>query len=408
MNNNNLAIMGGQPVRNEYLPYGQQWLDDHDIQAVIETLKSPYLTQGPKIAEFEEKVANYVGANYAVAFCNGTAGLHAACYAAGVSEGDEVITTPITFVASANCVRYLGANPVFVDINNSTYNIDPEKIEDKITSKTKAIIPVDFTGQPADIKRIKEIADKYKLVVIQDAAHSLGATYDHEYLNMEEGNSCKVGAIADMTMFSFHPVKHITTGEGGMIVTNSEVYAKKLRSFRSHGITSDRSIMLEDHGPWYYEMLELGYNYRMTDIQASLGISQLNKLDAYIKIRRNYANIYNQAFQGLSGIIIPYQLNGTHSSWHLYSLRFELQKFTANRRQIFDALRAENIGVHVHYIPVHLQPYYRERGYGKGLCPIAEQWYEEIITLPLFPKMTMGDIESVIEAVNKVYYAYKK
>jgi perosamine synthetase len=391
-----LAIHGGRPVRDDFLPYGQQWIDDEDIESVIATLASPWITQGPKIPEFEEKVAQYVGARYAVAFSNGTAALHAACYAAGVGQGDEVITSPITFVASANCALYVGAKPVFVDINSQTYNLDTDLIEKAITPNTRAIIPVDFTGQPVDMDVINDIAKKHKFVVIQDAAHSFGATYKGE----------KVGKLADMTMFSFHPVKHITTGEGGLIATDSEEYAEKLRLFRSHGITKDNVQV--DEGPWYYEMVDLGYNYRMTDIQAALGITQLKKIDQFVDARRRIASYYHQKFSNLDGVITHCQHPETNSSWHLYILRLELGSFKVDRREIFEALRAENIGVHVHYIPVHFQPYYKNLGYKKGLCPIAEKWYEEVMTLPLFPKMLQSDMDSVVEGVKKVLNYYKK
>ncbi|MCA1055310.1 UDP-4-amino-4,6-dideoxy-N-acetyl-beta-L-altrosamine transaminase [Rossellomorea aquimaris] len=388
-----LAIHGGKPARENYLSYGKQWVDDNDIDSVIGILKSPYITQGPAIEEFEEKFARYVGVKYAVAFSNGTAALHGACHAAGVGEGDEVITSPITFAASANCSLYVGAKPVFADIHNDTYNINPEKIEEVISSKTKAIIPVDFTGQPAEMSSIKDIANKHNLVVIEDAAHSLGATY----------SGSKIGSLADMTMFSFHPVKHITTGEGGIIVTDSIEYAEKLRLFRSHGIIKNNF-----KEPWYYEMVDLGYNYRMTDVQAALGLSQIEKLEKFIELRREIAQCYNEAFAHLPGVIIPNQLDCTESSWHLYILRLDTHKLKVNRLEIFNALRAENIGVHVHYIPVYWHPYYEKLGYKKGLCPIAESWYEEIITLPIFPKMSQKDTDSVIEAVNKVIEFYQK
>lgn len=391
-----LAIQGGKPVRDSLLPYGQQWIDEDDIKAVIQTLKNPYITQGPKITEFENAIAGYVGTKYAVAFSNGTAALHAACYAAGISAGDEVITTPMTFVASANCVLYVGAKPVFADIDNNTYNIDPKSIEEKITSKTKAIIPVDFTGQPADLGAIREIANKYNLVVIEDAAHAIGATY----------NNRKIGSISDMTMFSFHPVKHITTGEGGMIVTDSEKYYQKLKLFRSHGITKENRS--RNVGPWYYEMVDLGYNYRMTDIQATLGLSQFKKLDHFVERRKRLANYYNKEFANMPELITPKQLHSAESSWHLYVLRLNLGLLKADRKEIFEALLAENIGVQVHYIPVYLQPYYRQLGYLQESCPIAEKLYEEIISLPLFPKMTEEDILSVIQAVGKVISYFRK
>lgn len=406
-----LAIHGGQPIRDSYLPYGKQWLCDEDIVSVVRILEGPMITQGKTIDVFEQVIADYVGAKYAIAFCNGTAALHGACYAAGIGNDDEVLVPPVTFVASANAVLYAGGKPVFVDIDAQTYNINPELLEQVITPRTRAIIAVDFTGQPVDIRWIREVADRYNLIVIQDSAHSLGAYYDTKYLANEESHighskNRMVGTTADMTMFSFHPVKHITTGEGGVIVTDSKELADKLRMFRSHGITSDRNLMTKDEGPWYYEMHELGYNYRMTDIQAALGISQMGRLQFFVDRRREYASIYNEAFKDVEGIIVPYQLTGTHSSWHLYVIRLQLEKFSATRRQIFGALRAENIGVHVHYIPVYLQPYYQQLGYRKGICPIAETCYEEFLTLPLYPKMLVGDLNDVICGVKKVLNEY--
>lgn len=380
-------------TRTTMLPYGQQWLDDDDITAVIKVLKGDFITQGPAILDFENKVATYVGAKYSVAFTNGTAALHAACFAAGIGQGDEVITTPITFLASSNCVLYQDATPIFVDIDPNTYNIDPAKIEEHINSDTKAIIAVDFTGQPVEIDRISQIAKQHNLVLIQDAAHSLGADYADR----------KIGAWADMTMFSFHPVKHVTTGEGGVIVTDNEHYYRKLIQFRSHGMTKDPDELLKDEGPWYYEMQSLGYNYRMTDMQAALGASQMNKLDSFVHRRREIVEKYNEAFADLPGLILPYQHPNAHSSWHLYVTRWLPEYFDATRKDIFEDLRDLNIGVHVHYIPVYLQPYYQELGYAKGLCPIAEQYYSTAITLPMFPKMTDQDIDDVINAVKSVY-----
>jgi perosamine synthetase len=387
-----------EPVRQSYLPYGRQWIDDYDIEAVVEVLKGDYLTTGPYISKFEQAVAHYVGAKYAVAFSNGTAALHGACFAAGISEGNEVITTPMTFAASANCVLYQGGVPVFADIDEKTYNIDPNKIEEKITDKTKAIIPVDFTGQPVELDSILEIAKKYNLVVIEDAAHALGATYKGR----------KVGSISDMTMFSFHPVKHITSGEGGIITTNNEEYYEKLLQFRSHGITRAKDKLNEYHGPWYYEMQFLGYNYRMTDIQAALGTSQLKKIEKFIELRRKYVEIYNEAFKDMDEIITPFQHEDGESSWHLYIIRLKLDKLTASRREIFEALQQQNIGVNVHYIPVHFQPYYQQLGYKKGICPNAEKLYEEMITLPLFPAMSEKDVNDVIKVVKRTIDYYRK
>jgi perosamine synthetase len=378
--------------RETYLPYGKQWLDNEDIEAVIKVLKSDYLTTGPSVSEFEKAVAKYVGSKYAVAFSNGTAALHGACFAAGISHGDEVITTPLTFAASANCVLYQGGVPVFADIDPDTYNIDPSEVEKRITSKTKAIIPVDFTGQPVDLDSIRGIAKKHNLVVIEDAAHALGATYKGEM----------VGSISDMTMFSLHPVKHITSGEGGIITTNNKEYYDKMIQFRSHGITRDVDKLKNNHGPWYYEMQFLGYNYRMTDIQAALGNSQLKKLNKFVDLRKQIVKRYNDAFMGIPEITVPFQDNKGASSWHLYILKFDTTKLKTDRKEIFESLKALNIGVNVHYLPVHLLPYYEEMGYEKGITPNAEKLYEEIITLPLFPAMTNQDVQDVIDAVLEV------
>lgn len=375
----------------EFISYGRQTLEEDDIQAVIETLSSPNLTQGPKIAEFERVIASYVGVKYAVAFCNGTAALHGACYAAGIGEGDEVITTPITFAASANCVRYVGGTVVFADIDEHTYNIDPEQIRAKITPKTKAIIPVDFTGQPVDIDVIMDIAKEHNLVVIEDGAHSLGASYQGR----------KVGIKADMTMFSFHPVKPITTAEGGIIVTNNEGFYRKLLNFRSHGIEQKPSSLKE--GRWYYEMTDLGYNYRMTDLQAALGVSQMKKLDAFIERRREIATIYTNILKNITGIKVPKQLEGTESGWHLYMVQLE----DVNRKKVFDELRALNIGVHVHYIPVYWHPYYEQLGYKKGLCPVAENFYGKALTLPIHPSLTDDEVSIIVSALVKVIESYK-
>ncbi|HDR6317096.1 TPA: UDP-4-amino-4,6-dideoxy-N-acetyl-beta-L-altrosamine transaminase [Bacillus thuringiensis] len=392
-----LGIHGGKPVRETYLPYGQQQIDEHDIQAVVDILKGDFLTTGPTIQQFEKSIAKYVEAKYAVSFSNGTAALHAACYAAGITEGDEVITTPMTFVASANCILYQGGKPVFADIDNETYNISPKSIEEKITTKTKAIIPVHFTGQPVELDAIQKIAKENNLIIIEDAAHALGAIYKDK----------KIGSIGDMTMFSFHPVKHITTGEGGVITTNNPLFYERLVQFRTHGIERNLQKLFENHGPWYYEMQFLGYNYRLTDIQAALGLSQLSKLDSFIKNRKKYVDIYNKEFSCLSEIIIPKQLPQTDSSWHLYILRLNTKLLKCNRKEIYEALQKENIGVNVHYIPVHLQPFYQKLGYRKGICPQAENVYEEIITLPLFPKMTEADVWDVIKAVRKVLSFYR-
>lgn len=393
-----LAIKDGKPVRDKYLPYGCQWIDDEDIKEVVKVFEGDWITQGPRIKQFEKAIADFVGAKYAVAVSSGTAALHSACFAAGIEKGDEVITTPITFAASSNCILYLEGRPVFADIKEDTYNIDSQEIKKKITNKTKAIIPVDFAGHPADLDRICSIAKNYNLTVIEDASHALGAEYKDK----------KVGSVSDLTVFSFHPVKHITTGEGGIVVTDNEGFYEKLLLFRTHGIIKNRLKLAKDEGPWYYEMQELGYNYRITDFQCALGISQLKKIDRFIKRRREIAQRYNEAFRSVKEIIIPYEKPGVKSAWHIYVIRLELDKLKTTRKEIFEALRAENIGVHVHYIPVYYHPYYQKLGYQKGLCPKSEEYYERCITIPLFAKMLDEEIGEVITGVEKVISYYKK
>ena len=371
-----------------YIPYGRQSIDEEDIQAVVEVLRSDYLTTGPKVAEFEKKIAEYTGAKYAVAVSNGTAALHVACLAAGIKEGDEVITTPITFAASANCALYCGAKPVFADIDPKTYNISAEEIEKKITPKTKAIIPVHYTGQPCDMNRIHAIAKKHGLLVIEDGAHALGAVYHGK----------KVGFLgSDMTCFSFHPVKPITTGEGGMVMTDDEALYKKLLLYRSHGITREESMLKEQQGAWYYEQQCLGYNYRITDIGCALGLSQLKKLDSFLKRRKEIAARYTEAFDGLDGIQVPEQMDGCESGWHLYMI----QVLKKDRKEVFDRLRDAGIGVNVHYIPVYQFPYYREHGYREACCEQAEKFYERAISLPVFPGLTEEQQEYVIQKVKE-------
>lgn len=391
-------IESNRPTRTTFLPYGQQAIDEDDIAAVVNVLRSDFITQGPAIERFERAVAEYSGAKFAVAFCNGTAALHGACYAASIGEGDEVITTPITFLASSNCVLYCGGTPVFADIRPDTYNLDPDEAAKKITSRTKAIIAVDFTGQPVETDRLSMLARDHGLVLIQDAAHSLGATYSGR----------RVGSLADMTMFSFHPVKHVTTGEGGIIVTDNREYYEKLLMFRSHGMTKDPQLLEQNDGPWYYEMQQLGYNYRMTDIQASLGTSQMAKLDRFVALRREIAQAYNQAFSNIPGLQIPYQLPQTDSSWHLYVLRWDEEHFDGGRDRAFEELRNLKIGVHVHYIPIYRQPFYWKLGYSSDGYIEAERYYRTAMTLPLFPKMTDADIQDVINGVKFVAAKLRK
>jgi perosamine synthetase len=339
-----------------------------------------------------------VGAAHAVSFSSGTAAMHGAAFAAGLKPGDEAITTPLTFAATANCIVYQGATPVFADVSADTLNLDPEQVEQRLTGKTRAILPVDYAGHPADLDAIRKIADGHGLVVIEDACHALGARY----------RSRRVGGIVDMTVFSFHPVKHITTGEGGMVTTNSPRLAEVLRRFRNHGISSD-ARQRQATGQWHYEMVQLGFNYRLADIVCALGIQQLKKLGANLSRRKEIAQRYTDAFREISGVIMPVVSPEADPAWHLYPVRLDLQKLAADRAQIFRALRAENIGVNVHYIPVHHHPYYRDRfGYKGGEFPVAEDAYERLISLPMFHGMSDQDANDVIEAVRKVVGSYSR
>lgn len=392
-----LAIEGGAPIRETMLAYGRQSIDKDDINTVIDVLSSDWLTTGPKVAEFEALFAKAVGAQHAIAVSNGTAALHVALFAAGIDSNSEIITTPLTFVATANAARYMGATVKFADIRPDTYNIDPQKIESLINEKTKAIIAVDFAGHPADFDELHALAHRYNLTLIEDAAHSLGATYKNR----------KVGSLSDLTTFSFHPVKHITTGEGGMITTDDPALAKRMRLFRNHGIALDHQ-QRDAMGSWFYDMTALGFNYRLTDIQSALGISQLKKLDGWVRRRCDIAEKYNIAFYDLPEIISPVTSPGTDSSWHLYVIQLNLNCLSVDRSQIFRALRAENIGVNVHYIPVPWHTYYQNLGYVKGQWPVAETLYERIISLPMWPGMTDEDIEDTIHAVQKVISNYRK
>lgn len=393
------AICGGTPVRTKKIFYGHQYLDEADYQAVLDVLKSDYLTCGPKITELENKLCELTGAKYAVVCSNGTAALHIAALAAGVGEGDEVITTPITFAASANCALYVGAKPVFADINEKTYNIDPESVASKITDKTKAVVAVDYTGQAVELDKLQKICKEKGLVLIEDGAHSIGTKY----------NGIPVGSIADMTTFSFHPVKTITGGEGGAVLTNNQEYYEKLLLYRSHGITRDANLLEnESHGGWYYEQVDLGYNYRMTDIQAGLIVSQLEKLSMFKQRRKELVERYNKAFANNDAIIVQEEIPESDTSRHLYILRLNSEKLTINRKEFFDALGAENVCCNVHYIPVYYFPHYQRLGYEKGLCPKAEALYDEMISLPLYYGMTDEDCDDVIRAVEKIAAYYHK
>lgn len=394
-----LAIDGGKPVRTVSLPYAKQYIDDDDCAAVVKVLKSDFLTTGPVSKQFENEIAELVGAKYAVSFSSGTSALHGACFAADLKKGDEVITTPITFAASSNCALYMGATPVFADIDEHNFNISVDEIAKKITSKTKAIIPVDYTGQAVDIDSIRELAREKNIIIIEDAAHSLGTKYKNKH----------VGTLADMTEFSFHPVKTITTGEGGMVTTNSSDLFRKLTNFRSHCIVRDaEQLIRKNEGSWFYEQNGLGFNYRLTDIASALGISQLNKLDFFSKRRKEIVRTYNEAFVSLDTVIVCKNEDYSDTVNHLYVIKLNLDSLKVDRKRIHEALIAEGIGAHVHYIPVYYHPYYQSLGYKKGLCPKAEELYDSILTLPLFPAMSDDDVNDVISAMKKVLDYYKK
>lgn len=392
------AICGGEPVRSTKIFYGHQFIDEDDIQAVVDVLKSDYLTCGPKIGELEEKLCEVTGAKYAVVCSNGTAALHIACLAAGVKPGDEVITTPITFAASANCALYCGAKPVFADINENTYNIDPAHVEKLTTERTKAVVAVDFTGQSVELDRLLTHCREHNLVLIEDGAHVIGTSYKGR-MN---------GSIADMTTMSFHPVKTVTGGEGGAVLTNSKEYYERLLLYRAHGITRDPKLMEhEPDGPWYYEQIALGMNYRMTDMQAALIISQLNKLPRFMERRKAIVKAYNEAFSRLPQLFVQQEIPESDTTRHLYILRIRPEKLTIDRKQFFEALAAENICCNVHYIPTYYFPYYEKLGYKRGLCPKAEKLYAEEISLPLYYAMTDQDVEDVIRAVTRIAEYFK-
>ncbi len=394
---NTPAIEGGKPVREIKLYYGHQYLDEADYKAVEAVLRSDYLTCGPKIEELEQKLCAITGAKHAVVCSNGTAALHIAAMAAGLGEGDELITTPITFAASANCALYVGAKPVFADINPMTYNIDPASIKAHITDKTKAIVAVDYTGQACEWDEILAIAKENGLVTIEDAAHSIGTIYDGR----------PVGTIADMTTFSFHPVKTVTGGEGGAVLTDNDEYYKKLLLYRSHGITRDDSLMEhESDGPWYYEQVDLGYNYRMTDIQAGLLISQLDKLEMFKARRQKLVARYDEAFKDIDGVIVQKDIDKSDTCRHLYILRLDTDNLKINRKRFFDAMVAEGICCNVHYIPVYYFPHYERLGYKRGLCPNAEALYEQMMSLPLYYALSDEEQDDVIAAVNKLVNYY--
>lgn len=392
-----LAIDGGTPVRSSLLPYGRQWIDDEDRRAVDAVLRGDWLTTGPAVAAFEKALCGYTGARHAVAMNSGTAALHGATSAAGIAHGDEVIVPVISFVASANCVLYQGGKPVFADLCPDTLNIDPQDVERKITPKTRAIVAVDFAGHPCEHGALRQLADYHGIPVIEDAAHSLGATY----------NGRNVGILQRLTTLSFHPVKHITTGEGGAVLTDDEELAKTMRSFRHHGIDFDLHARRKTNS-WEYDVRTLGFNYRIPDINCALGISQLTKLEGWLARRRAIAAAYHDALDSLPMLQLPEERHDCYSAWHLYVIRLNTETISVPRSQVFAALRAENIGVNVHYIPIPWMTHYANLGYTRGHWPVAEREYERVITLPMFPAMTDQDVADVAKSLSKVWKAYRR
>jgi UDP-4-amino-4,6-dideoxy-N-acetyl-beta-L-altrosamine transaminase len=393
------SIEGGKAERSDFLSFNRPFLGQEEIEEVVDTLKSDWLTTGPKTHLFEEEFAKYIGCKHAVAVNSCTAALHISLAALGIGKGDEVITTPYTFISSINVILQQGAMPVFVDIKPDTFNIDPDLIEEKINDKTKAIMPVHFAGQPCEMEKIIKIAKDNNLLVIEDAAHAISAEY--------EGR--KIGTIGDATSFSFYPTKNITTGEGGMVTTNDEKLRERLKVWGLHGISKDAWKRYSAEGSWYYEVVCPGYKYNMTDIQASLGLHQLEKLNNFQKKREKIVKDYNEAFKDMEEITIPFVKDNIKHAWHLYVIKIVAEKLKINRNQFIEALKAENIGTSVHFIPVHFQPYYRDTfGFKKGDFPNAEYAFKRVISLPLFPKMSDEDVKDVINSVKKIVEYYKK
>ncbi len=374
--------------KHSSIPYGRHWIEQDDIDAVVEVLRGDWLTTGPKVGEFERAFAEFTGAKEAVAISNGTAALHASMNALGIGPGDEVIVPTMTFAASANCVVYQGGTPVFADVLENTLLIDPTAVENKITPRTKAIVAVDYAGQPCDYEKLRAIATRHKLALVSDSCHSVGGAYKNQ----------KAGTFSELNCFSLHPVKHITTGEGGFITTNDSDLAVKMRRFRNHGIATDHR-QREQQGTWYYEMLDVGYNYRLTDFQCALGLRQLAKLSGWILRRQEIARHYDTAFKGNPNIR-PLAVNPDLShAYHLYVVRVPANK----RAQLFQDLRTRGIGVNVHYVPVHLHPFYQNKFATKrGLCPVAESAYEQILSIPMFPKMTHENVDTVIQTLREL------
>jgi perosamine synthetase len=392
-----LALHGGAPVRATVLPYARQSVGQDDVDAVTAALRSDWLTTGTVVDDFERAVASVVEVRHAVAVSSGTAALHAAVFAAGVGVGDEVITSPLTFVASANAVLYQGGVPIFADIRSDTLNVDPTEVAARVTSRTRAVLPVDFAGQPCDVEALGEIARAHRLLVIEDAAHALGSSHRGRL----------VGSIADLTTLSFHPAKLITTGEGGMVTTDRDDFATRLRRFRNHGLETDFRERAARRAP-YSPMVDLGYNYRLTDFQSALGLSQLARLEQFLKRRNDIAERYSTALAAVAGVTLPHVPAHVRHAWHIFPILLDLDRITEGRDTILAALRAENIGATIHYVPAYWHPYYQALGYRRGLCPHAEAVYERILTLPLFPAMTDRDVDDVVAALRKVLGYYRR
>jgi perosamine synthetase len=391
-----LALDGGEPVRTEMLPYARQTIDDQDVAAVVAALRSDWLTTGPLVEEFEEAFAREVGAAHAVAVSSGTAALHLAVAALEIGSGDEVIVPAMTFASTANCVVFQGGTPVFSDVDSETLLIDPDQVEKLLTPKTRAVITVDYAGQPSGYDKLREITDARGMPLIADACHALGARH----------RGRRVGSLADVSTFSFHPAKHISTGEGGMLVTDSEEIARHARILRNHGITSDLHERAE-RGSWHYEMVDLGFNYRLTDLQCALGLKQLEKAGIWLDRRREIASAYRNRLAEIRGVEPLSTAPDIDHAYHLFVIRFSDRQLAAQRAEIFTAFRAEGIGVNVHYIPVHLHPFYKSRfGFDPGLCPRAEEEYRRILSLPMFPAMTDRDVEDVLTATGKIVTSF--
>lgn len=392
-----LAIDGGRPVRATLLPYGRHAVAEEDVQAVVAALRSDWLTTGPRVPAFERAVASQVGARHAVAVSSGTAALHAAAFAAGVGPGDEVVVPAITFAASANAACYLGGTPVFADVRADTLNVDPDDVARRMTERTRALVAVDYAGQPADLDRLGALARERGLPLIEDAAHALGAEY----------RGRRVGGIADLTTFSFHPVKHVAAGEGGLVATDDGAMAARLRRFRNHGLETEFRER-DASGLVYSPMVDLGYNYRITDLQCALALSQMSRLESGLKRREEIAQRYRAELGALPGLALPAVELHVRHAWHIFPVLLDLDRLTVDRRAVLAALRAENIGAAVHYVPVYWHPYYQARGYPRGLCPRAEEAFARLLTLPLFPGMTERDVDDVLAAVRKVIGHYAR